>query len=67
MNLPLAIIIMQSAYGELPGELEEAAYIDGASSFQIWLRVLTPLVITSLATVTFTFIAVWEEFMFARL
>ncbi|NLY06542.1 MAG: carbohydrate ABC transporter permease [Candidatus Atribacteria bacterium] len=67
LNLPLASIIMQSAYGELPGELEEAAYIDGASSFQIWLRVLTPLVITSLATVTiFTFIAVWEEFMFAR-
>ena len=27
LNLPLAIIIMQSAYGELPGELEEAALI----------------------------------------
>jgi len=60
-------IIMQSAYRELPGELEEAAYMDGANSFQIWLKVLTPLVITSLAAVTiFTFIAVWEEYMFAR-
>jgi len=67
LNLPLAIIIMQSAYRELPGELEEAAYMDGANSFQVWLRVLTPLVITSLAAVTiFTFIAVWEEYMFAR-
>lgn len=67
LNLPLAIIIMQSAYQEIPGELEEAAYIDGANSLQIWLKVLTPLVITSLAAVTiFTFIAVWEEYMFAR-
>lgn len=67
LNLPLAIIIMQSAYRELPSELEEAAYMDGANSFQIWLKVLTPLVITSLAAVTiFTFIAVWEEYMFAR-
>jgi ABC-type glycerol-3-phosphate transport system permease component len=67
LNLPLAIIIMQSAYREIPSELEEAAYIDGANSFQIWLRVLTPLVITALAAVTiFTFIAVWEEYMFAR-
>ncbi|MDD3655518.1 MAG: carbohydrate ABC transporter permease [Atribacterota bacterium] len=67
LNLPLAIIIMESAYRELPCELEEAAYIDGANSFQIWYKVLTPLVITSLAAVTiFTFIAVWEEYMFAR-
>jgi ABC-type glycerol-3-phosphate transport system permease component len=67
LNLPLSIIIMESAYRELPRELEEAAYIDGASSYQIWLKVLTPLVITSLAAVTiFTFIAVWEEYMFAR-
>jgi len=67
LNLPLAIIIMESAYKELPCELEEAAYIDGASSYEIWLKVLTPLVITSLAAVViFTFIAVWEEYMFAR-
>ncbi len=67
LNLPLAIIIMESAYRELPHELEEAAYIDGASNYEIWLKVLTPLVITSLAAVViFTFIAVWEEYMFAR-
>ena len=67
LNLPLAIIIMESAYRELPRELEEAAYMDGANSYQIWLKVLTPLVITSLAAVViFTFIAVWEEYMFAR-
>jgi ABC-type glycerol-3-phosphate transport system permease component len=67
LNLPLSIIIMESAYRELPRELEEAAYIDGASNYQIWLKVLTPLVITSLAAVAiFTFIAVWEEYMFAR-
>lgn len=67
LNLPLGIIIMQAAYRELPNEIEESAYIDGANSLQIWLKVLTPLVITSIAAVeNFTFIAVWEEYMFAR-
>ncbi|HHY46863.1 MAG TPA: carbohydrate ABC transporter permease [Firmicutes bacterium] len=67
LNLPLGIFIMQTAYREIPSELEDAAYIDGANAFQTWARVLTPLVVTSLAAVTiFTFVAVWEEYMFAR-
>jgi ABC-type glycerol-3-phosphate transport system permease component len=67
LNLPLAILIMQAAYRGIPSELEDSACIDGANSFQTWLQILTPLVITGLAAVTiFTFIAVWEEYMFAR-
>lgn len=67
LNLPLGIIVMQAAYREIPSELEDSARIDGANSFEMWLQIFTPLVITSLATVTiFTFIAVWEEYMFAR-
>lgn len=67
LNLPLGIIVMQAAYREIPSELEDSARIDGANSFEMWLQIFTPLVITGLATVTiFTFIAVWEEYMFAR-
>jgi ABC-type glycerol-3-phosphate transport system permease component len=67
LNLPLAILIMEAAYREIPAELEDSACIDGANAFQTWLWIFTPLVITGLATVTiFTFIAVWEEYMFAR-
>ena len=67
LNLPLGILIMQASYKEIPSELEDSARIDGANPFQTWLMVLTPLVITGLAAVTiFTFVAVWEEYMFAR-
>ena len=67
LNLPLGILIMQGAYRELPGELEDSAHVDGANAFQIWFKILTPLVITALAAVAiFTFVAVWEEYMFAR-
>jgi ABC-type glycerol-3-phosphate transport system permease component len=67
LNLPLAILIMQAAYREIPFELEDSACIDGANAFQTWSRIFTPLVITGLAAVTiFTFVAVWEEYMFAR-
>jgi ABC-type glycerol-3-phosphate transport system permease component len=67
LNLPLAILIMQAAYREIPSELDDSACIDGANAFQTWVRIFTPLVITGLAAVTiFTFVAVWEEYMFAR-
>jgi len=67
LNLPLGILIMQASYREIPAELEDSARIDGANAFQTWFQVMTPLVVTGLAAVTiFTFVAVWEEYMFAR-
>lgn len=67
LNLPLGIMIMQGAYREIPSELEDSARIDGANAFQTWFQIMTPLVITGLAAVTiFTFVAVWEEYLFAR-
>ncbi len=66
LNLPLGILIMQGSYREIPSELEDSARIDGANAFQTWFKVMTPLVVTGLAAVTiFTFVAVWEEYMFA--
>jgi len=67
LNLPLGIMIMENSYREIPSELEDSARIDGANAFQTWFTVMTPLVVTGLAAVTiFTFVAVWEEYMFAR-
>lgn len=67
LNLPLGILVMQASYREIPSEMEDSACIDGANTFQTWLQILTPLVVTGLAAVTiFTFVAVWEEYMFAR-
>ncbi|MEW5821134.1 MAG: carbohydrate ABC transporter permease [Cyanobacteriota bacterium] len=58
------IFLMRQAFLGIPKELEEAAIIDGCNHFDIWLRVMMPLVIPSLATLAiFTFVGVWGEFL----
>ncbi len=48
----------------LPLELDEAARIDGASNWQIYTRVILPLIGPALATVAiFTFIYSWNDFL----
>ena len=64
--LPLAIFILTSFFREIPRELEEAAYIDGASPFVTFYRVMLPLGIPGIATTgILVFIAVWNEFLLA--
>lgn len=69
MILPFAvsafgILLMRQAFMAIPKELEEAAIIDGCNVFQIWFRVLMPLVKPSLATLAiFTFVGCWGEFL----
>lgn len=69
MILPFAvsafgILLMRQAFMAIPKELEEAAIIDGCNVFQIWWRVLMPLVKPSLATLAiFTFVGCWGEFL----
>lgn len=58
------IFLMRQAFLGIPKELEEAAVIDGCNSFEIWWRVLMPLVKPSLATLAiFTFVGAWGEFL----
>ena len=58
------ILLMRQAFLAIPKELEEAAIIDGCNVFQIWYRVLLPLVKPSLATLAiFTFVGCWGEFL----
>lgn len=65
-HLPLAILIITEFMRQLPRELEEAARIDGASHFQVFLRIIMPLTTPALSTVAiYTFINVWNEFVFA--
>src|SRR5690606_37572106 len=48
----------------LPRELDEAATIDGCSAWQTFSRIILPLSIPGLATLTiFTFMATWGSFM----
>jgi multiple sugar transport system permease protein len=65
-NIPLCIWVLRSFIRELPYELEESAQIDGASLWQILLRIILPLVAPGLAAVAvLSFIACWNEFFFA--
>lgn len=64
--MPLGILICVGALESLPKELEEAAFIDGASIYHIFFRIIFPLLSPSLATVAIlTFLSSWNELMLA--
>jgi multiple sugar transport system permease protein len=64
--LPLSIYILVSFFKEIPKDLEEAALVDGATHFQAFRKVVVPLAAPGLATTSIlTFIATWNEFLFA--
>lgn len=57
------IFMMRQFYRTIPSELSEAAKIDGAGHFYIWLRVMMPLVKPIMATIALvTFKGVWSDF-----
>ncbi|WP_255259561.1 carbohydrate ABC transporter permease [Lentibacillus sp. CBA3610] len=58
------VFLMRQAFTVIPKELDESARMDGANSFQIWLRILMPLVKPSIVTlIIFTFITAWGDFL----
>ena len=69
MILPFAvnafgIFLMRQAFLAVPKEMEEAAFIDGCSVFNIWLKILLPMTAPTLAVLAiFTFIGSWGEFL----
>jgi len=65
-SLPFAIWTLRGFVSAVPRELEEAAYVDGASWPRMFWSVLFPLVAPGLvATSVFSFITAWNEFVFA--
>jgi multiple sugar transport system permease protein len=65
-NLAFATWMMQSYFATIPKELEEAAWIDGASRLQSLRLVFLPLALPALAvTSIFVFIYSWNEFVLA--
>jgi len=66
LSLPFGIWMLRGFVAAVPVELEEAAYIDGASWGRMFRSVLLPLVMPGLvATSVFSFITAWNEFIFA--
>ncbi|MCS6848989.1 MAG: carbohydrate ABC transporter permease [Anaerolineae bacterium] len=59
----LNIFLLRQFFMGIPAELEDAAYMDGASRLQIWYRIFLPLSMPALLTVgIFTFQATWNDF-----
>ncbi|WP_309104355.1 carbohydrate ABC transporter permease [Microbacterium sp.] len=66
LSLAFGIWMLRGFVQAVPVELEEAAYIDGASWWRMFRSILLPLVMPGLvATSVFSFITAWNEFIFA--
>ncbi len=65
MGMPIATFVLTAFIKELPGEMFEAAKIDGASEWQVYSRIVLPLMRPALATVAiFNMIKIWNDFWF---
>jgi multiple sugar transport system permease protein len=65
---PYAIWVLKQASDKLPEELDEAAYIDGASVLQLFRLVYLPLMMPSLVAVgTYALLLAWNEYLYAFL
>jgi ABC-type glycerol-3-phosphate transport system permease component len=55
---------MRAFFSDLPAELEQAARMDGASEWQLFLRIMVPLVTSGMgALAVFTFLQQWNNFL----
>ena len=62
-GLPFAIWMMKNFFDAVPRELEEAAWVDGAGRIASMRKVLIPLMVPGIFTVTiYTFINAWSSF-----
>ncbi|MGW4790952.1 carbohydrate ABC transporter permease [Nonomuraea sp. MG754425] len=63
-GLPLTIIILRGFFRSIPGEIEEAATIDGCSPFGFFWRILLPMARPAIATVSvLAVVGSWNNFM----
>lgn len=65
-NVPLAVWLLRSFFSELPKEIRESAFIDGATEYQVFFKLVLPLSSAGLmVTLLFTTIFAWNEFLLA--
>jgi alpha-glucoside transport system permease protein len=65
-GLPLAIYLLRNYIGSLPNEIMESARVDGATDFEIFVRIVLPLSVPALASFAiFQFLWVWNDLLVA--
>lgn len=65
-TLPFTVWVLSSFLRSVPVEIEEAAYVDGATPWDVYWKIMLPLAMPGMATTgILSFIAAWNEFLFA--
>jgi len=65
INIPFIIWFMISFFTALPEEIEESAEIDGATEFQLFIRIVLPLVMPGITAVAIlSFMTSWNEYLY---
>jgi len=64
ISLPIAIYTLVTHFAKVPKEMEESAFIDGASKIKTFVKIIFPLALPGIFTsAIITFIGVWNEFL----
>ena len=64
IQFPFSLYVLRNSFAAVPRELEEAAVMDGANSFQVLRRIFVPSVKPAIITVAlFAFVTSWNEFL----
>ena len=65
-NIAFSVWMLESYFSTIPRDLEEAAWIEGASRLKTLVKVFLPLALPAIAvTALFTFVNSWNEFVIA--
>ena len=65
-GLPLCIFLLHNFISEIPGDVIEAARVDGANHTQMFFRIILPLSVPALASIAiFQFLWVWNDLLVA--
>lgn len=64
--VPFAILILRAFFLSVPYELAQAAFVDGASEWGAFIRVILPIVVPAVVTAgLFAFLFAWGDFIYA--
>ncbi len=68
LNIPFTAWLMDGFFRRIPRELDDAAYVDGASHWQTFWKIDLPLALPGLgAAAVFAFLAAWNEYQIASI
>lgn len=66
LSLPFTVLVLTGFFKSLPGQLREAAIMDGCGEYRVFWHIMLPLARPGLVTAAiFNFLGIWNEYLFA--